>query len=122
VAFRRRERGQSQKCEQRWQAIHGVSPSGVEPSSSVHCERNAHSTRDANVHVVFGCVSLAMGRPVSPPVEASQKKKEQLVNEATGPSDAGWSCVANHSRGPGTERVREEVEREEAQAMLLGFQ
>jgi hypothetical protein len=40
------------------------------------------------------------------------------VNEATGPTDAGWNSVANHPTGLGKERVREEVEVEEAQAPL----
>jgi hypothetical protein len=38
------------------------------------------------------------------------------VNEATGTSDAGWNSVANHPKGLGKERVRGEVEVEEAQA------
>lgn len=38
------------------------------------------------------------------------------MNEATGTSDAGGNSVANHPKGLGKERVREEVEVEEAQA------
>jgi len=37
------------------------------------------------------------------------------VNEATATSDAEWNSVANHPTGLGKERVREEVEVEEAQ-------
>jgi hypothetical protein len=38
------------------------------------------------------------------------------VNEATGTTDAGWNSVANHPKGLGKGRVREEVEVQEAQA------
>ena len=78
--------------------------------------QDAHSTRDANAHVVRGCVSLAVGYLVSFPVEAEQKEAARFVNEATGPTDAGWNSVANPPTGRGKERVREEVEGEEAQA------
>jgi hypothetical protein len=78
--------------------------------------RDAHATRDANAHVESGFVSLAVGSLVSSPVEAEQKKAARFVNEATGPTDAGWNSVANPPTGLGTERVREEVEGEEAQA------
>ncbi len=53
---------------------------------------------------------------VSSPIEASQKKEERFVNEATGTTDAGCNSVANHPKGLGKERVREEVEMGEAQA------
>ena len=38
------------------------------------------------------------------------------MNEAIGTTDAGWNSVANHPKELGKERVREEVEVEEAQA------
>ncbi len=53
---------------------------------------------------------------VSSPVEAYRKEAGWFVNEATGTSDAGWNSVANHPKELGKERVREEVEVEEAQA------
>jgi hypothetical protein len=62
----------------------------------------------------FAC--LAVCWLVSSPVEASQKKEERFVNEATGTTDAGGNCVANHPKGLGKERVREKVEIGEAQA------
>lgn len=78
--------------------------------------QDAHATRDANAHVERGCVSLEVGSLVSFPVEAEQKEAARFVNEATGPTDAGWNSVANLPTGRGKERVREEVEGEEAQA------
>ena len=84
--------------------------------------RGAHSTRDANAHVELGFVSLAVCWLASSPVEASQKKEERFVNEATGTTDAGWNSVANHPKGLGKERVREEVEMGEAQATLVELQ
>jgi len=68
------------------------------------------------VHVVLGFACLAVCWLVSSPIEASQKKEERFVNEATGTTDAGGNCVANHPTGRGKERVREEVEMGEAQA------
>lgn len=44
------------------------------------------------------------------------------MNEATGPSDAGWNSVANHPKGLGKERVRGEVEVEEAQTLSKKLQ
>src|SRR5271157_4416247 len=82
--------------------------------------QDAHAMRDANAHVVCGCVSLAVGSLVSFPVEAEQKEAARFVNEATGPTDAGWNSVANPPTGRGKERIkeriREEVEGEETQA------
>ena len=78
--------------------------------------RDAPATRDANAPVESGCASLAVGSRVSSPVEAEQQEAARFVNEATGPTDAGWNSVANPPTGLGKERVREEVEGEEAQA------
>ena len=64
-------------------------------------ERDAHSTRDANVHVGLGSVYLAVCCLFSSPVEAYQKGEEPFVNEATGTTDAGWNSVANHPKGLG---------------------
>ncbi len=61
-------------------------------------------------------VCLAVWCLVSSPVAPYPKKEELFVNEATGTSDAGGNSVANHPKGLGKERVREEVEVEEAQA------
>jgi len=36
--------------------------------------RDAHATRDANAHVEFGCVSLAVCSRVSSPGAAEQKE------------------------------------------------
>ncbi len=77
--------------------------------------RGAHSTRDANAHVAFGFVFLAVRSRVASPVAAEQKEAGRFVNEATGTSDAEWNSVANHPTGLGKERAREEVEGEEAQ-------
>ena len=77
--------------------------------------RDAHATRDANAPVESGCVSLAVCARVASPVAAEQKEAGRFVNEATGPTDAGWNSVANHPTGLGKERVREGVEVEEAQ-------
>ncbi len=85
-------------------------------------ERDAHSMRDANVHVGLGSVSLAVCCLFSSPVEAYQKEEEPFVNEATGTTDAGWNSVANHPKGLGKERVREEVEVQEAQATSAKLQ
>jgi len=71
---------------------------------------------------VLWFVCLAVWCLVASPVEPYPKKEELFVNEATGTSDAGGNSVANHPKGLGKERVREEVEVEEAQATSAELQ
>ena len=68
---------------------------------------------------MLGFVCLTVCWLVSSPVEPYQKEEEPFVNEATETTDAGGNSVANHPKGLGTERVREEGG---AQAMSMELQ
>jgi hypothetical protein len=94
----------------------------VERERNERYEQDAHSSSNANAHVVLWFVCLTVCWLVASLVEPSQEKEERFVNEAIGTTDAGWNSVANHPTELGTERVREEVEVGEAQATSVELQ
>jgi hypothetical protein len=93
-----------------WQEGHEEWSQAVEHWRNERYERDAHSSSDANVHVVLGFVHRMAWGLFSSPVEPYQKEEWPFVNEATGTTDAGGNSVPNHPKGLGKERVREEVE------------